>query len=177
MQSEQAEHPGGGRAELVVGPGQHGTHVGHRVVGLQRVQAAAGVTQFGGQFRQRPLGLPGWRATAMDRARGKRAQDSMISRRRFGLGHHPVLAEPAGQHLQGLVGGQHIQRDQRGALRGHQPGQLVPAGHHDQAARRAGQQGPDLSRVARVVQHDQHLLAVEQAAVQGGPPCSPTAMR
>ena len=89
--------------------------------------------------------------------------------RRLRLGRDALLAEPAGQHLVGLVVAEHVERDERGALRGHQPGHLVAAGHHDQAARRAGQQRPDLGRVARVVEHDQHPLAVHQAAEQGRP--------
>ena len=64
---------------------------------------------------------------------------------------------------------EHVERERHRALGGHQPGHLVPAGHHDQGTRRAGQQRPHLGDVARVVQDDQHPLAVEQAAEQGGP--------
>ena len=169
MHAEQAEHPRRGLGELVVGPGEHGPHVGHRVPGLERVQPAPGVPQLGGEFGQRALG-PAGRAADHD-AQGQRepgARGDDLARRLW-FGRDPVLAEPAGEHLVGLGVAEHVERERHRALGGHQPGHLVAAGHHDQGAGRAGQQRPDLSHVARVVQDDQHPLAVQQAAEQRGP--------
>ena len=65
-----------------------------------------------------------------------------------------------------------------GALGGDQAGELVAAGHHHQAARRAGQQRADLVGVAGVVEHDQHPPAGQQAAVQARPaPSRPAGIR
>ena len=178
VQAEQPEHPRRGRAELVIGPGQHGPHVGGRVAFLQRVQPAPGVAQFGRQLGQRAPGPAGGGPADRDGQRQREAgarRDDLV--RRLRLGRDAVPAEPAGQHLVGLVVAEHVQREQRGPLRGDQPGHLVAAGHHDQAARRAGQQRAHLGGVARVVEHDQHPLAVEQAAVQGRPVLGPTAIR
>ena len=59
VQAEQAEHPGRGRAELVIGPGQDGPHVDGRVVRRQGIQPAAGIGQLGGQLGQRALRVAG----------------------------------------------------------------------------------------------------------------------
>ena len=59
VQAEQPEHPGRGRAELVIGPGQDGSQVGRRVIGLEGVEPAARVPQLGGQLGQRALRPPG----------------------------------------------------------------------------------------------------------------------
>ena len=169
VHAEQAEHPRRGLGQLVIGPGEHGPHVGDRVAGLERVQPAPGVAQFGGQFGQRALG-PAGRAADRD-AQGQREAgaggDDLVRRLRLGRG--PVLAEPAYEHLARLGVAEHVERERHRPLGGHQPGHLVAAGHHDQGARRAGQQRAHLGHVAGVVQDDQHPLAVEQAAEQGGP--------
>ena len=135
MHAEQAEHPRRGLGELVVGPGEHGPHVGHRVVGLERVQPAPGVAQLGGQFGQRALG-PAGRAADRD-AQGQREAgaggDDLVGRLWFG--RDPVLAEPAGEHLVRFGVAEHVERERHRALGGHQPGHLVAAGHHDQGTR------------------------------------------
>ena len=89
----------------------------------------------------------------------------LLGRVRFRAG---PLAQPAGQQLMSLVGGQHVQRDQPGAFRRGQPGQPRPAGHQGQAGPAARQQRPHLGGVTRVVQDDQHPLAGQHAPVQGG---------
>ena len=169
VQAEQPEHARAGLAQLVVGPGEHGAHIGDRIVRLQRVQPAPDVAQFGGQLGQRTL-RPAGRAADRD-AQGQRQPGAVLDdlRRRLGLGRDPVPAEPAGQHLVRLRRAEHLERERPGSLGGHQPGQLVAAGHQDQRAGRAGQQRAHLGHVARVVEHDQHRRAVQQAAVQGRP--------
>ena len=86
VHAEQPEHPRRGLGQLVIGPGQHGPHVGDRVAGLERVQPAPGVAQFGGQSGQRALG-PAGRAADRD-AQGQRQAgaggDDLV--RRLGLG-------------------------------------------------------------------------------------------
>ena len=72
MHAQQAEHPRRGLGELVVGPGQHGPDVGHRVPGLERVQPAPGVPQLGGELRQRALGAWAGRRAADRDAQGQR---------------------------------------------------------------------------------------------------------
>ena len=53
-----------------------------------------------------------------------------------------------------------------GAVGGDQAGELAAAGHHHQAAGRAGQQRADLLGAARVVQDDQHPPTVHKGPVQ-----------
>ena len=64
------------------------------------------------------------------------------------------------------VVGQHVQHQRPGSLDRRQAGELTAAGDHDPAGRRAGQQRPHLRHVTRIVQHDEHPLAGQQAAVQ-----------
>ena len=158
-------------AERVVGPGEHRADVGGGVVAGEGVQAAAAVARA--RRPARPAGSAGWaaaRAATMASASGSRAHSGDDRRRRRRLGRHPRRAEAAGQQLaapRSAVSRSSVQRV--GAVGGDQAGQLVAAGDHDQAARRAGQQRADLLGVAGVVQHDQHPPAGEQAAVQRRP--------
>ena len=168
VHAEQAEHPRRGLGELVVGPGEHGPHVGHRVAGLQCVEPAPRVVQLGGELGQRALGPP--RRPAGRDAQGQREAgaggDDLV--RGPGFGRDAGPAEPAGEHLVRLDVAEHVEGERNRAFGRDQPGQLVAGGHHDQRARRAGQQRPHLGDVARVVQDDQHLPVVEQAAEQRG---------
>ena len=68
-----------------------------------------------------------------------------------------------GEQLLRLTGGQRFQRQRHGLL---QIGQPAPAGYQRQAAARARQHRAYLIDVLRVVQHHQHPLASQQAAVQ-----------
>jgi hypothetical protein len=63
---------------------------------------------------------------------------------------------------------QDVQDDQPGVVGGGQPAQLAAAGNDDQAGRAGRQQRPDLLLITGVVQHDQHPLAGQQAAIAGG---------
>ena len=84
------------------------------------------------------------------------------------LAGHPARPQALGEQVTGVGGGQQIEGQREGAVGGDQPGQPVAAGHHGQAAGRAGQQRADLLDVPRVVQHDQDPLARQQAAVERG---------
>jgi hypothetical protein len=90
------------------------------------------------------------------------------------LGHgfwfvgQPVRAEPVGQHLPRGGRPQRGQREHSRAPGRHQSGQRPPAGHQHQAARAARQQRRGLPAAGRVVQHQQHPPARQQAAVQRG---------
>jgi len=165
VQPQQPEQPRGVRAELIVGPREHGARVRARIA-AEGFQAVAGVEELAGQHRQRELRV-GDRAGGYDdqgqrqpRARG----DDLLSRFRFG--GHPVRAEPAGQQLPGFAGGEQVQCHRAGRLGGDQAGELAAAGDDDHAAGRAAQQRPDLGGVPGVVQHHQHPPAGQQAAVQ-----------
>ena len=84
------------------------------------------------------------------------------------FGGYPRFAEPAGQQLSRHVDGEQVDDQRPGALGGGQAGELVAAGHQDQAGQCAGKQGADLFGVAGVVQQDQHPLAGQFAAVPCG---------
>ena len=88
---------------------------------------------------------------------------------RFGFGGHPLRAQPGRQQPHPLLGVKRAQPQRARPLRGGQPGQRRPAGHHHEAPRTAGQQRPHLRRVAGVVQHDQHPPPGQHAAVQPAP--------
>ena len=93
----------------------------------------------------------------------------MISSAASGSAAARSWPSPAYEHLARLGEAEHVERERHCPLGGHQPGHIVAAGHHDQGARRAGQQRAHLGHAAGVVQDDQHPLAVQQAAEQGGP--------
>ena len=134
--------------------------------GVQRVQPAAGIAQFGGQRGQREPGLAGGASGGdAQRQRQPRAQlDQLI--RGAGVVGDPFRAEAAGQQFLRLGVGEHVQGERGRALGGDQAGELAAAGDDDQAARAGRQQRPDLIDVACVVQQHQHPLAGQQAAVQ-----------
>jgi hypothetical protein len=84
------------------------------------------------------------------------------------LGVHPVIAQELAQQAHRLRLGQRADGDRRGAAAGQQAGQPAPAGDQHQAARRPGQQRPELTRRPRIIQHDQQPLASQQRPVQRG---------
>ena len=152
--------------ELLVGPGQDGPDVRGRVPGVQRVQRPAGVAQVGGQRGQREAGLAGGAGGGDAQRQGQpRAQLDQLVR---GAGSSATRcgAEPAGQQFLRLGVGEHIQGERERALGGDQAGELVAAGHDDQAAGAGRQQRADLVDVPGVIQQHQHPLAGQQAAVQ-----------
>ena len=77
---------------------------------------------------------------------------AMMSATAAGSAVDPVGAEPAGQQLRAPRLAEQVERHRVRALGGDQAGELVAAGHQDQAAGRAGQQRPDLVGVAGVVE-------------------------
>jgi hypothetical protein len=81
-------------------------------------------------------------------------------------GGHIRPAGQAGQQPGRLARSQGVQADHGGVF---QRGQPAPAGDQHQAARRAGQERPDLLVPGRVIQHQQDLLARDVVA----PPCRP----
>ena len=127
VHAEQAEHPRRGLGELVVGPGEHGPHVGHRVAGLQCVEPAPRVVQLGGELGQRALGPP--RRPAGRDAQGQREAgaggDDLV--RGTGFGRDAGPAEPAGEHLVRLGVAEHVEGERNRAFGRDQPGQLVAA--------------------------------------------------
>ena len=166
VQAQQPEHPRRGSVELLVGPGEHGPHVGGAMPGVERVQPPARVAQVGGQRGQRVPRLPGGAGGGDgQRQRQPRAQfDQLIGGGR--LGGDAFGAEAAVQQFAGLAAGEQIEGERVGALGGDQAGELAAAGHDDQAAGAGRQQRPDLVGVAGVVEQHQHLPAGQQAAVQ-----------
>ena len=73
----------------------------------------------------------------------------------------------------GVVVVEHAHLDRLHPVRRHQAGHPVAAGHHRDARGRGGQQRPHLVGRARVVQHQQHGPAGEQAAEHRGLPGRP----
>jgi len=155
-------------AQQPVGPREHGPHIGGPVADGKPVQPVPGVAQTGGQRGER-CGRTDHRPGRGDRQgqRQSRAQRYELGGL-FAFGGDPGVAEPGGQQLPGLVCGQHVKRQRAGSLRGHQPRELVSAGHQHRTAGRARQQRPHLFLIACIVQNDEHSLASKQAAVQ---PC------
>ena len=168
VQAQQPEHPGGRLAEATVRPGEHRSCAAGVISGVEGVQPPAFAAQGGGHGGERVL-RPGGGAGGGDveGQRQPRAQHDELGGGRW-LGGDPLRAEAPAQQGEGLGIGEHIHGQHAGAVGGDQPGQLTAAGHQDQAAGRAGEQGPYLRDVARVVQQDQHPPAGQQAAVQPG---------
>ncbi|GAB3939003.1 hypothetical protein GCM10027614_20250 [Micromonospora vulcania] len=63
-------------------------------------------------------------------------------------------------------GGQDVEREPGGTVPGDQAAEPVPAGHHDEAARTARDEGSDLVGVGNVVQYEQDPPAGERRTVQ-----------
>ncbi len=165
VQAEQPEHPRGLVAELVGRPGEDRPQVGRLLAGPQRVEAAPRVGQLGGEVGE-PQGGAGHRPGAGHAQRERQPRGVLDDRRhRRRLGLRALGAEPAGDKLGRLPRVEHVKRHRAGTLHD-EPGQLRPAGHQHHAAGTAGQQRPHLVRVVRVVEEQQHPLAVEQRAQQ-----------
>jgi hypothetical protein len=152
----------------VVRPGQHGAYVGGRVPSAERIEIGlvVGAAQLPGQVRERDGRVQhGPRGHDHERQRQRRAPGQDLVDRDRVVGE-PVPAQPVPQHPGRLRGAEQVQRQRVRALRGDQPGQLVAAGHHDQAGGRSGQQRAYLFGVGGVVQHDQHPAVRQQAPVR-----------
>ncbi|MDI5942499.1 hypothetical protein QLR68_31170, partial [Micromonospora sp. DH15] len=139
--------------------------------GGQRGQPVrVGVPQFGGEGRQRRGGLPDGprRHDGQRQRQAGAATDDLVPRRRLAVGAAP--AEPAAQQFPRLGRREQVQRHRVGPVGDHQAGEPVAAGHHDEAARRARQQGAHLLVVAGVVEQHQDPPVGEQGPEQGGLP-------
>ena len=166
VQAQEPEQPPGRGAEPQVRPGEDGPHVGGLILAAERVQRTAGLAQLGserGQAERRMGRRPRRHEHQSQRQPGAEGDDVVGGRQ---LGQYPALADPAGEQLPRLGGTQQVQVHRVGALGDDQAAQLITAGHDDQAARRAGQQRPNLVFFGRVVQQDQHPPPGEQASVQ-----------
>ena len=150
VQAEQPEQPGRGRAQ---GAGRtRRTPPARRWPGRRRRQRVqAGRRRRAARRRGRAAGRSGWvaaRAATMASASGSRAHagDDLVDR--VGLGGDPVGAEPAGQQLARLAGGEQVEGQRVGALGGDQAGELVAAGDQrpGSRARRAAAGGPGRRR-------------------------------
>jgi hypothetical protein len=51
VQAQQPEHARCPSTELSIGPGEQGTHAGHGIPAVQRVETAGDIAEFGGQGR------------------------------------------------------------------------------------------------------------------------------
>ena len=132
VHAEQAEQPRRGLGELVVGPGEHGPHVGHRVAGLERRRACPARRAV----RRRARSAGAWAAPPPGRphAQGQREAgaggDDLV--RGPGFGRDAGPAEPAGEHLVRLDVAEHAEGERNRAFGRDKTGQLVAGGHHDQ---------------------------------------------
>ena len=146
---------------------QHRAHVGGVFAGAERVQAAAGVPQLGGQRGEGEAGVGG--GAGGGDGEGQRqpgAQGDQLG------GRGRLDGEPGGfqalrQQLAGVRFGEHVEGQRAGAVAGDEAGELVAAGDQDQCGGGGGQQRADLGGVAGVVEQDEDLAAGGQAAVEG----------
>ena len=83
-----------------------------------------------------------------------------------GLRRGAGRADPFGDQVTGVGRMEQVQVERVGPVGGDQAGELIAAGHEHQAAGCAGQQRAQLFGVPRVVQHDQHAPAGDQAPVE-----------
>ena len=138
MQAQLAEQARRARGEGRVGPGEDGTHVGGRIVAGQRLPPAPGVVQLLRQGAQARVGAH--RRVRGDEGQRQRqagtAADDLGDGVRLGGG--PAGTQPVGQQVARLVRGERVEAHRVGAVRGDQAGELVAAGHQDQAAGGAG---------------------------------------
>ncbi len=104
-------------------------------------------------------------AAEMRMASGSPAQASEQLSRGVRLGRRTRRPHDAAEQRERLMIVEHVQMDEATT---NQVRQAVPAGDDDGAGSAAGQQRPDLRRVSRVVEHDQHPLPVQPGPVQGG---------
>lgn len=164
---EQREHRPLMVGEVAQGPGQHRRQASGGVgVVVEHLQTQ--VAQFGGELGQGDLRAGGGVAGRDgQRQRVASAQlDQLVGH--VGFGVDPLVAEAPGQQGTGLGVGEYVQRHVAGIVPVDQGGQLGAAGDQHGAGRTARQQREDLVGGGGVVQHDQHLLASDQAAVQRG---------
>ncbi|OLB65273.1 MAG: hypothetical protein AUI10_07495 [Actinobacteria bacterium 13_2_20CM_2_72_6] len=139
MQREQPEEAGRGRAEGPVGPGEDGAQVG-AALGRVAVQRAPGPAQLLGDGGQREAGMgghPGGHDRHRERQPRAEADDLL---HRVGLRYEPVRSDTPRQQVVALRRGEHVEGEGMGALRRHQSGQRVAAGHQHDAHRAARQQ-------------------------------------
>ncbi len=163
-QAQEAEGTGLGRFQLAVAELERGLH--REVARLEFVQAAAFVGELRGQHRHRPGpagGQPGRGDADGQREEAARGHDVQG---RLALRADAFVADDAGEELQGLLGGHHVQVHE---VRAGQVDHADPAGDQGRAALRAGQQGPDLGRVMGVVEQDEDAAPVEGGTVERGP--------
>ncbi|GGZ14169.1 hypothetical protein GCM10010327_51470 [Streptomyces nitrosporeus] len=163
-EAQEAERAGLGRLQLAVTEFEGG--LDREVAGLEFVQPAAFVGQLGGQYRDRPGAAGGQAGSGDTDGQGEETAGGHHVQGGVAFGVHPLLADDAGEELEGLLRGHHVQVDQ---VRAHQVDHAHPAGDEGHAARRAGEQRADLGGVVRVVQQDQDPAAVQGGAVEGGP--------
>jgi hypothetical protein len=109
------------------------------------------------------------RSSLAERQRKPSAEpDDLVDRGRRPVNGIP--AQPLPQQVDGLVVGEHLERNWMRALGRDHPGELVAAGDDDHAARAGRQQRPDLTLRTGVVQHHEQPLAVHQATEEPDPP-------
>ena len=152
-QAEPAEQPLLARGQVGVGQIERGRH--GQVLGVHQGQLVPGGGQFGGHPGGGPGGVMPSCLASIPIACGRYPHSRVISPAGPRAARSGLAGQP-GQQLDGLPRGQGLQADDLGVL---QPGQPAPAGDQHQAARRPGQQRPDLLMPGRVIQHQQDLLA------------------
>ncbi len=155
---DQPERPGRRLVrERLVRPGEDRPYVDGTV------ECAEGVSELGGERAQRMRRMD--RGAGGDDGQRQRqpgtATDDLLDG--FGLGRDPVVAEPGGQQPPRVLGRQQVDGERMRPVRHHQPGEVIAAGHHDQAAGRPGQQRGHLGGVAGVVEQHQHAPPGQQA--------------
>jgi hypothetical protein len=165
-QQEDVDRPG---RQLLTGPGERGPDgSGDAASGVGPVKPALAVGQLVSQFPQRAVGPTG--GPLGGHPEGERQPSAQLGQPRGGL--RVGIGRGAQQRPQqgaGVGQRQRLQHQPAGAVPDDQAGQRVPAGHHNQAGRAAGQQRADLLDRGRVVEQDQHPPPGGLGPVPGGP--------
>ena len=153
----------------LVGPGEHRLHAGapgpRRPARPGRVRL---VPQFGGQRRR--AGIPGGRRHGQRRRPGPAAAGAQPDQRAAASGSAATRSRPRrrASSSRASASAQDIQVDEPGAFGSDQASELGAAGHDaPRSPGWPGSSGRTCAVIQRVVQHDQHLPAGQQAAVHG----------
>lgn len=168
VQGEQPEQAGGLVGDLTGGPGEDGADVHGGVRAGERVEAAVGLAQLGGDGGEREVGVGGGAGGDAGECEGESGAQAgdLVGGARFGV--DACGAQASDEEVARLRGVEGTQRQRVGAVRGDQPGQGVAAGDDGEAAGRAGQQRPYMVAVAGVVQDDEDPPPGQHTAVEGG---------
>ncbi|MDQ0934092.1 hypothetical protein QFZ49_004032 [Streptomyces turgidiscabies] len=164
VQAEPSEQPGRGIGQRSVRPLENAAHCVGPLLGLGCQNAPPGrfVAQVVDQLAERH-GWPARRAFGGDtqcqrQSRAQSGQRRQVSPTVAG----PVIGGGSTQQFYGVRRGERCDVQAQCALLADQAGQVIPAGHHDEATGGGGQQWTDLRAVRGVVEYERHAALGDQ---------------